>query len=291
MARPLRIEYDGAVYHLTSRGNGGESVFRTDLDRRNFLDILSHVAQRFNWACHAYCLMGNHYHVLVETPDGNISSGMRQLNGVFTQSFNKRHQRTGHVFQGRFKSILIEKESHLLEVCRYVVLNPVRARMVKKPENWPWSSYRATVGLVEVPSCLTTDWVLGQFSPRRSTARKRYREFVYAGIRDHHLWESLKGGLVLGTDDFASDLADMARGRTDLQEIPRQQRYLNRTGLVELFGGEGAVSRDVRNRKIREAVIAHGYSQKEVSDHLGLHYSVVSRVLKTRQSKNARNKT
>jgi len=291
MARPLRIEFDGAVYHLTSRGNGGDTVFRTDLDRKSFLDTLSHVTQGFNWVCHAYCLMGNHYHLLVETPDGNLSTGMRQLNGVFTQSFNKRHKRSGHVFQGRFKSIVIEKESHLLEVCRYVVLNPVRAGIVKKPENWRWSSYGATVGLVDVPSCLTTDWVLGQFSSRRATARRKYREFVYAGIRDHALWGNLKGGVVLGTEGFASDLSEMVRGRTELREIPKQQRYLNRAGLAELFGDETLLGRVARNAKIREAVRKHGYSQKEVSDHLSLHCSVVSRILKAGDDINARNKT
>ena len=123
MARPLRIEYPGAVYHVTSRGNEKKPVFRDDIDRENFLNTLQHVNKRYNWICHAYCLMTNHYHLLIETPDGNLALGMRQLNGVYTQLFNKRHGRTGHLFQGRYKAILIQKDSHLLEVCRYVVLN------------------------------------------------------------------------------------------------------------------------------------------------------------------------
>ncbi len=146
MTRPLRIEYAGAVYHITSRGNEKKAVFKDDQDRINFLNTLQHVNKRYNWLCHAYCMMDNHYHLLIETPDGNLALGMRQLNGVYTQLFNKRHQRTGHLFQGRYKSILIQKDSHLLEVCRYVVLNPVRARMVERPEVWKWSSYRATAG-------------------------------------------------------------------------------------------------------------------------------------------------
>lgn len=134
MARPLRIEYPGAVYHITSRGNEKKTIFRSDKDRVDFLDTLQDVNSRYNWICHAYCLMGNHYHLLIETPDANLSIGMRQLNGVYTQSFNGRRKRTGHLFQGRYKAILIQKDSHLLEVCRYVVLNPVRAGMVDAPE-------------------------------------------------------------------------------------------------------------------------------------------------------------
>ena len=136
MARPLRIEYDGALYHITSRGNERKAIFRDDEDRVGFLEALQKVNERFNWICHAYCLMNNHYHLVVETPDGNLSKGMRQLNGVYTQYFNRKHHRVGHIFQGRYKSILIEKESYLLEVSRYVVLNPVRAKAVKKPEDW-----------------------------------------------------------------------------------------------------------------------------------------------------------
>jgi len=131
MARPLRIEYPGAVYHVTSRGNEKKAVFKDEQDRENFLRTLQHVNKRYNWLCHAYCLMDNHYHLLIETPDGNLALGMRQLNGVYTQLFNNRRHRTGHLFQGRYKAILIQKDTHLLEVCRYVVLNPVRARMVE----------------------------------------------------------------------------------------------------------------------------------------------------------------
>src|ERR671924_2148265 len=151
MARPLRIQYDGALYHVTSRGNERKWIFRDDFDRKLFLNILSQINQRFNWLCHAYCLMTNHYHLLIETPDGNLSKGMRQLNGVYTQRFNRQHGRVGHVFQGRYKAIIVQKESYLVELARYVVLNPVRARMVRSLAEWPWSSYRATAGLCDAP--------------------------------------------------------------------------------------------------------------------------------------------
>src|SRR3990167_1620939 len=146
MARPLRIEYNGAVYHLTSRGNERKPIFKDDADRNVFLSTLHKVNQRYNWICHAYCLMNNHYHLIIETPDGNLSRGMRQLNGVYTQAFNRRHKRVGHIFQGR-----------------YVVLNPVRAKAVARPEQWKWSSYRATGGEGKPHGCLTTEWILGQF--------------------------------------------------------------------------------------------------------------------------------
>ena len=147
MARPLRIEFSGAIYHVTSRGNARCAIYEDDEDRRAFLSALDRVMVRFHWICHAYCLMDNHYHLLIETPEGNLSQGMRQLNGVYTQGFNRRHNRVGHLFQGRFKAIVVDRDSYLLELCRYIVLNPVRAGEVSRPEEYRWSSYRATAGL------------------------------------------------------------------------------------------------------------------------------------------------
>ena len=189
MARPLRIEYDGALYHITSRGNERKPIYKSDEDRYSFLDGLKQVNKRFNWICHAYCLMNNHYHLVIETPDGNLSKGMRQLNGVYTQGFNRRHRRVGHIFQGRYKAIVIEKESYLLEVSRYVVLNPVRAKAVKKPGEWTWSSYRGTAGIEKPNPCLTPDWILGQFGSKRWQAEAKYREFVEAGMHEKDLWK------------------------------------------------------------------------------------------------------
>jgi len=148
MSRPLRIEFPGAFYHVTSRGNERKAIFYSDGDRLIFSDVLADVCRRFNWIVHAYCQMDNHYHLLVETPDGNLSKGMRHLNGVYTQRFNRKQNRIGHVFQGRYKAILVDKDSYLLELARYIVLNPVRARMLRSAEDWPWSSYRATAGCV-----------------------------------------------------------------------------------------------------------------------------------------------
>ena len=178
MARPLRLEYPGAVYHVTSRGNARQDIFADDADREKFLSILAATAGRYKWLCHAYCLMDNHYHLLLETPDPNLSLGMRMLNGVYTQAFNRDHQRVGHVFQGRYQAVLVEKAAHLLELCRSIVLNPFAASMVAGPEQWPWSSYRVTAFDEKAPDFLSTSWVLGQFAGTRLRAREAYREFV-----------------------------------------------------------------------------------------------------------------
>ena len=184
MARPLRLEFAGALYHVTARGNERRDIFLgdTDGDRAALLNVLGATCERFNWLIHAYCLMTNHYHLLVETPDANLSAGMRQLNGVFTQYVNRTHTRVGHLFQGRFKAILVERDSYLLELARYVVLNPVRAGMVPAPGDWFWSSYRAMVGEVPAPGWLETDAVLRVFSDERTTAVNGYRRFVAEGI-------------------------------------------------------------------------------------------------------------
>jgi len=279
MARPLRIEYDGAVYHVTSRGNDRKNIFTDDDDRLLFLDILNKVNGRYNWLCHAYCLMSNHYHLIVETPDGNLSKGMRQLNGVYTQTFNRRHRRVGHVFQGRYKAILVSKESHLLETCRYVVLNPVRAKAVRRPEEWQWSSYRGTSGLEKPRPCLTIDWILGQFSTQRAAACQLYREFVHAGIGGPSLWTFVKGQIILGDENFAEQFIEHLRSHEAIREIPRSQRYTNRPTLSDLFSSEGTKDKRTRNCLIRDAVIRYGYNQNDVSDHLGLHYSTISRIL------------
>lgn len=164
MSRPLRLELAGGLYHVTSRGDGREAIYLDDGDRECWLAVLAAVCERYRWRCHAYCLMTNHYHLLLCTPEPNLARGMRQLNGVYTQRFNRAHRRVGHVFQGRYQAILVERDSYLLELSRYIVLNPVRAGMVRNPADWAWSSYRATCGLAACPPWLDTDGVLAAFS-------------------------------------------------------------------------------------------------------------------------------
>lgn len=278
MARPLRIEYDGALYHVTSRGNERKPIFKDDTDQDLFLDTFSQVVDRFNWLCHAYCLMDNHYHLVIETPDGNLSRGMRQLNGVYTQAFNRRHHRVGHLFQGRFKGILVQKDSHFLEVCRYVVLNPVRAKAIKHPREWAWSSYRATAGQCAIPRSLTVEELLSHFAQRRSTAQEKYREYVSEGIGGAPIWENLKAQSLLGLEGFAEALKDHVAGKQKLREVPKAQRLIGRVSLKKLFAECGGKAK--RDRQIAEAVYQHGYTQIEVARHLELHYSTVSRLIK-----------
>ena len=279
MARPIRIEYDGAVYHVTSRGNARKRIYKDEVDRLKFLDILAEVNRKYNWLCHAYCLMDNHYHLIIETPDGNLSKGMRQLNGVNTQSFNRRHRRVGHIFQGRYKAILVEKESHLLEACRYVVLNPVRAKTVQEPGNWRWSSYNGTAGKTRPHPCLTVDWILGQFGAKRGQAESEYRAFVRAGIGAEGIWKKVKGQSILGEEDYVEQLMGYIKGQKDIQEIPKRQRYLKRPGLDDLIPVQMKKNKAKRNKLMYKAVVEYGYSQKEIAGYLGLHYSTVSRLI------------
>lgn len=259
--------------------SGGKPIFKEASDRSLFLDILYQANKRYNMLCHAYCLMDNHYHLMMETPEGNLSKGIRQLNGIYTLIFNKKHKRVGHIFQGRYKAILIQKESHLLEVSRYVVLNPVRARAVERPEEWKWSSYQATSGIEKAHECLNRDWILRQFAESRKEAQKKYEEFVMAGIGENGIWKKVKGQSLLGEDDFVEALIGYVKGYEEVEEIPKVQRYMSRPKLNEIFKETVFNNRQSRNKKIIEAVYKYGYTQKEVAGYLGKHYTTISGII------------
>jgi REP element-mobilizing transposase RayT len=279
MSRPLRIEYPGALYHVTARGNARESIFRNDVDRKTFLVVLGKIVERYNWLCHAYCLMGNHYHLMIETPDGNLSQGMRQLNGVYTQTFNRRHRRVGHLLQGRFKAILVEKDSYLQELCRYIVLNPVRAKMVKHPKLYAWSSDRALAGLVKPPDFLTREWLLSQFGRERRTAETRYRAFVAQGTGQPSPWDKLTGQVLLGSETFVKRAARQLKAAETLSEIPRRQRLAARPGLNTLLPKQGFKDKPIRDKAIHQAHRDHGYTLVEIGRALDLHYTTISKVV------------
>lgn len=279
MTRPLRIEFPGALYHVTSRGNARAAIFADDIDRELFLETLGQVVERFNWRCHAYCLMDDHYHLMIETPDGNLAAGMRQLNGVYTQRFNRRHRRVGHVFQGRFKAILVDRDSYLLELCRYIVLNPVRARMVRRVDGYRWSSYRATAGSAEPPSFLSYEWVLSQFAQTEGVARRKYREFVQAGVPGESPWQKLRGQILMGPEGFVAKMRPVLKRKAALREIPREQRFASRPEIkVALPLGE-LQSKLRRDRAIKVAHLKYGYTLSKIGSHLGLHYTTVSKVV------------
>lgn len=274
MARPLRIEFAGALYHITSRGDGQDEIFLGGEDRDLWLNILGHICERFNWVVHAYCQMGNHYHILIETPDGNLSKGMRQLNGVYTQRFNRIHHRVGHVFQGRYKAILVQKDAYLLELSRYIVLNPVRAHMVRSARDWPWSNYRATAGMTTAPNWLETDWILAAFAERKKEAQTAYRRFVSDGRNQPSPWEDLKNQIYLGSEAFVEVMQRKMDVDQRLSEIPKTQRRPVARPLTWYFKKH----RD-RDAAIFEAFTSGGYNMREIGDHVGLHYSRISRIV------------
>ncbi|MGE3296063.1 MAG: transposase [Porticoccaceae bacterium] len=280
MARPLRLEFPNAIYHVTARGNARSDIFLDDEDRELFLVCLGEVVTRFGWLCHAYCLMGNHYHLMIETPEGNLSLGMRQLNGVYTQRFNRRHGRVGPLFQGRYKAILVDRDSYLLELCRYVVLNPIRAGMVKKIERYGWSSYPATLGLAACPAWLATDWILGQFAKTRAVARRRYAQFVAEGAGLASPWPEVRGQALLGSEDFVEKMRPLLEAARDLKEIPRPQRLLHRPSLASMFTKAVHGDKARRDAAIRQAYLDYGYSMAMISRYAGVHYSTVSKVIK-----------
>lgn len=284
MARPLRIEFSGALYHVTAGGNARQDIFLDDEDRQRFLGVLGKVVSRFHLRLHAYCLMDNHFHLVVETPEANLSKAMRQLNGVYTQAFNRRHGRVGHVLQGRFKAILVDRNSYLLEVCRYVVLNPVRAKATRKADTYPWSSYQATAGLAPVLSCLTVDWLLSQFGRQRAAAQRKYQTFVAEGIGYGSPWEHVQGQVLLGSKRFVERLTGEFRDKRPFKEIPRQQRFAAQPPLRSLFPASSRADRARRNEAIRRAHLEHGYSLSEIGQAVGLHYSTISRIVNIQDS-------
>jgi len=275
MTRPLRIEFSGALYHVTSRGDGRADIYLNDGDRHVFLDVLETVCQRMNWQCYAYCLMTNHYHLVVETPEGNLAKGMRQLNGVYTQRFNRRHDRVGHVFQGRYKAILVEREVYLLELTRYVVLNPVRAGMVATPDQWPWSSYRPMVGQAPVPPWLARDGILRQFAHTRSEASARYTQFVQDGQQQASIWSALRGQIYLGSADFMTRLQRQHKETESLDEIPKIQRRAAPQPL-RAFAEQCSDKRTAMTM----AYLSGDHTMKAIAEYFGVHYSTVSRAVR-----------
>ena len=280
MARPLRIEFPGAVYHVTSRGDRGEPIFANDDDRRCFLLTLAQALSRFDAQILAYCLMPNHYHLVLHTRKANLSLFMRQVNGVYTQAFNRRNAQVGHLFQGRFKAIVVDRDAYLLEVCRYVELNPVRARLVKRPEQWRWSSYRAHVGLEGTPDWLDTDGLHGYVLGRpvnsgvdRRRAEQRYTRLVAeaAGMR---LWdEALRGQIYLGDEAFIERMQKVVKPVRGAHDIPKSQRRSIKS-LAQWLR-----ECDSRTEALLMAHTQSGLTMSAMAKELGLSVSRVSRLI------------
>ncbi len=246
MARPLRLEFPGALYHLTARGNARQTIFLDKDDYSRFVALLGEEVTARSWRCHAYCLMPNHYHLLMETPDANLVRGMHRLNCRYTQWFNRRHERVGHLFQGRYKSIIVESQNYLLELARYIVLNPVRAGIVPCPGDWPWSSYRVTAGELKALDWMKPTWLLEQFSGEPDGSRRAYRKFVAQDAGLASPWERLKGQIWLGEAVFLSEMESLIRGRK-FPEVPQGQIRPDARGLqpvLTFIGRQFGISPD-----------------------------------------------
>lgn len=281
MSRPLRIEFEGAVYHLTSRGDRQEPIFVDDLDRQRLLGIVGLALERFDAQALAYCLMGNHYHFVLRTRQANLSRLMRHVNGVYTQAFNRRHGKVGHLFQGRFKALLVDHDAYLLQVCRYVELNPVRAGLVQQPQAWPWSSLRAHLGLAPAPPWLDVSGLQAQVLGREarsaadvSRAVAQYAEFVAAG-QGEPLWErALRQQIYLGDEGFVERMQARAQPlRRATSDVPAVQRRSARG--FEHYLREAPT----RDEAIRRAYAEGGMTMTHIAAQLALSVSRVSRLL------------
>ena len=292
MVRPLRIEYPGAVYHVTSRGDRREPIAKDDIDRTAFLSIAGHALERFDAHAWAYCLMGNHYHLVIRTREANLSRLMRHINGVYTQTFNRRHQLTGHLFQGRFKAILVDSDSYLLEVCRYVDLNPVRAQMVDRPDAYRWSSYRALAGLADRPDWLDVHSVHEQLAPGKSAAdaQAKYTQFVSEG-KGIKLWDDhLKQQIYLGDDDFIARMQKHAgldpqsanrsgvRRKANVSKIQSSAPALDSD--IRRYADIKHESKTKRNQNMANAFYQGGHTQTAIALAFDVSSSTVSRVIK-----------
>ncbi len=283
MSRPLRIEFPGAVYHVIARGIEKKSIFQTSRDKTSLLSLFGLLAERHEFAFHAYCIMDNHYHLLIRTPRGNLSRGMRDLNSIYAQSYNRANARCGPLFQGRHKAYLIEEETYLLVSARYIVLNPVRAGICEHPSTYPWCSYRATAGFGKPPTFLSTDPLLCHFSLDRPAARRQYREFVSLGL-DEEPPGAQASGVILGAEELLARVKEYIEPKRKIDEIPKGHRFQDRPSLCEIFAeAADRYIRSTRDGKITTAFRTYGYTQREIGEHLGIDHSTVSLIIRTRE--------
>ena len=290
MGRPLRIAYSGALYHITSRGNERRSVFLDDEDRLRFLATLKDYHDRYGIIVHEYVLMDNHYHLVMETPGGNLVKVMHGINGGYTGYFNRKYGRAGHLFQGRYKAILVDKESYLVELSRYVHLNPVRAGVVKTPEEYRWSSYPGFINKSKALDWIEYGWVLGRFGEDTTTARKRYRVYVHGEVTESPL-KKVYGQVILGGDSFLAQARRIIKGDLSAEIIGRKriQAEVDPETIIQAVAGVFAVEEDSVTNKGKSTLPRNaamylmkrcsGLGNREIGELFGgLHYSGVSKI-------------
>jgi putative transposase len=279
MTRPLRLEFPGALYHVTSRGDRQGRIYCDDVDRGAWLDILAKVCARHNLVVHSFCQMTNHYHILVETADANLSQGMRHLNGLYSQYFNRRYELVGHLFQGRYKAILVQKERYLLELSRYVVLNPLRAGLVRSLEDWRWSSHHFYINGEAAPDWLQMDWLLSQFGISRIEAVRAYGRFVLAGVGEASPLQKTCHHVLLGDDAFVADYQQRQESG-DLPERPRAHRRALAFSLAEYQSRYCD-----RDEAMAQAYLSTAFSMVQIAAHFNVSYRTVSRAVAAHEKK------
>jgi len=286
MGRPLRIEYPGAFYHVTSRGNEKKDVFKSQRDRERFLEYLESATERYGAAVHCYCLMSNHYHLLLETPWGNLSQIMRHINGAYTNYFNVKRKRSGHLFQGRYKAILVEADAYATELSRYIHLNPVRVGIVAKPEDYRWSSFRSYIGQSRPPEWLKTKFILGYFGENVKEAGEKYNRFVHE-LLDREYESPLEQSVaaaILGSTEFIAEIEGRyLQEREPDRNLPELRKLSRRLSLDQIIQ-EGR-SHIGEERTAYKAIIylCHKYSGarlKEIGERFGVGESAVSQISK-----------
>jgi putative transposase len=291
MTRPLRIEYPGAFYHVTSRGNEQKDIFKSRKDREKFLNYLESATERYGAVIHAFCLMNNHYHILLETPTGNLSQIMRHLNGAYTTYFNIKRKRAGHLFQGRYMAILVEADSYGLELSRYIHLNPLRAGSVNRPEEYEWSSYRHYIGLAKAPSWLKTGFVLDVFGGK--DAERKYREFVNEGMKEES--ESPLMGVIastiLGSPEFVRVKSQEHLGEKEADRNMPALRILTRPTVDEIINTvEKVIGKDDPLSRKVSIYFCHRYSGarlKEIGERFGMSDAAITQASRRVKSSSA----
>lgn len=283
MGRPLRIEFPGAFYHVTSRGNGQKDIFKSEADREKFLAYLGSAAERYGAVFHAWCLMTNHYHLMIETPEGNLSRIMKHINNSYTNYFNIKRKRAGHLLQGRYKAILIEADAYAAELSRYIHLNPVKAKMVPSPEEYKWSSYRFYAE-GNGPSWLSTGFVLGYFGTEQNEQRRSYRTYVMEAV-GKKCPDPLAGSIastILGSEDFVREIRERyLEGRGSDRDIPALRELKQRPDIFKIReAAEKAFPEDSKLARAAGIYLCHRFSGtrlKEIGDLYGISESGVNR--------------
>ncbi|WP_198266577.1 transposase [sulfur-oxidizing endosymbiont of Gigantopelta aegis] len=273
MARPVRIEYPGAYYYISSKGIEEKTIFNDAQDRQEFLQILQEVIGRMQWEVFAYNLMPDAFQLFIKTPKPNLSKGMRQLNGIYTQRFNVKYATQGNIFHGRFKAVLVEDE-YFSDVVKHVVHVPILLRKARKLDKWKWSSYQATAGLIEAPEWLNTSAVLEKFSKQKKRAQAAFVKSIASLDKDFDIIGNVKGQILLGSDGFVTKWKkQLASGK--VMDKARQRKAKK----VKPLSDFGKRFKNIKTAMVK-AYETGNYTLDQIGSHFGVHYSTVSRTVK-----------